>query len=89
MPSPISVKLEIVVTSCEYGPYVKEAESVRLVFAFCDFPQVAINPRAGTLIRCGKSCELELKRVAFLSELPIWISLVIKTDDFIEEIASA
>ncbi len=83
----MSVRLEIVVAACEYGAY--EPENVKLVFAFCDFPKIVINPRSDSLIGCGKSCELELKRVAFLSELPIWLSLVVQTDECFQEIASA
>jgi hypothetical protein len=66
-----------------------ENENLCLVFAFCDFPKVTVFPRNHQLVGCGKSCELELKRVAFRKELPLWVALVKCTDDFTEELCSA
>ena len=88
MKRPISVRLELVVASCNYGHYAHETANVKLVFAFCDFPKIAVNPRNASLAGCGKSCELELKRIAFLSEVPLWVALAVQTDEFSEEIVS-
>jgi hypothetical protein len=88
MRQPVNVRLEIVIQSITYGKFTYDARNVKMIFAFADFPKIVIEPRHETLDGCGKSCELELKRIAFATNLPLWFSLVLQHEDFTEEIAS-
>ena len=75
---PVSVRLEVIVQSIDS---CMEDEKSKIVLALCDFPKILIQPRSGGLAGCGKSCEFELQRIAFLTEVPLWVSLVTSISD--------